>query len=169
MTQGRLYSIGELARLAGVTVRTIRYYIQEGLLPEAPLRGRYAGYDESYLDLLEQIRRMKEDFLPLREIRNRLERGAAAGRIPEEAPESAPGFPDLSTSPVLANFCRASPYLYAESRLESMPSLKGEQEGSQWERLELAEGLELHVRQPNRHPALLRALVDLAREFSRGE
>lgn len=168
MTQGRLYSIGELARLAGVTVRTIRYYIQEGLLPEAPLRGRYAGYDESYLDLLEQIRRMKEDFLPLREIRNRLERGATTGRTLEEAPESAPGFPDLSTSRFLVNHLRTS-YRGAESRLESMPSLKGEQEGSQWERLELAEGLELHVRQPNRHPALLRALVDLAREFSRGE
>jgi DNA-binding transcriptional MerR regulator len=31
-----LYAIGDLAELAGVSRRTIRYYVQEGLVP-APL------------------------------------------------------------------------------------------------------------------------------------
>ncbi|MDW7672951.1 MAG: MerR family transcriptional regulator [Bacillota bacterium] len=36
--QQRLYKIGDLAKLAGVTVRTIRYYEELGL-PDCPSRG----------------------------------------------------------------------------------------------------------------------------------
>src|ERR671918_138729 len=38
----RLYRIGELARLTGVPVKTIRYYSDLGLLPPAAVRG--SGY-----------------------------------------------------------------------------------------------------------------------------
>jgi DNA-binding transcriptional MerR regulator len=61
--------IHELAERAGVSVRTIRYYIAEGLLPAPTTRGRYAYYSQEYLDLIELIRRLKEAYLPLREIR----------------------------------------------------------------------------------------------------
>lgn len=61
--------IHELAERAGVSVRTIRYYIAEGLLPAPNTRGRYAYYSQEYLDLIELIRRLKEAYLPLREIR----------------------------------------------------------------------------------------------------
>jgi len=62
--------VHELAERAGVSVRTIRYYITEGLLPAPTTRGRYAYYSEEYLDLIELIRRLKDAYLPLREIRS---------------------------------------------------------------------------------------------------
>ena len=63
------YLIGELAEKASTTVRTIRYYTEEGLLPPPDIQGKYAYYSIEHLNRLELIRRMKEAFLPLREIR----------------------------------------------------------------------------------------------------
>jgi len=60
--------IHELAERAGISVRTIRYYIEEGLLPQPPSKGRYSSYSRIYLDRLELIRRLKESYLPLKEI-----------------------------------------------------------------------------------------------------
>ena len=64
--------IGELARRSGVTVRTVRYYIEEGLLPEPPLRGKYGEFDESYIQRIQLIRRLKEERLAIADIRQRL-------------------------------------------------------------------------------------------------
>ena len=50
------YQINELAKRAGVSVRTIRFYIDEGLLPAPTNRGRYSTYTDEYLDRLELIR-----------------------------------------------------------------------------------------------------------------
>ena len=61
--------IHELAARAGISVRTIRYYIEEGLLPQPSYQGKYSYYSLKYLDRLELIRRLKESYLPLREIR----------------------------------------------------------------------------------------------------
>ncbi|OGO29595.1 MAG: hypothetical protein A2136_07755 [Chloroflexi bacterium RBG_16_54_11] len=61
--------IHELAERAGVSVRTIRYYIEEGLLPQPKYEGRYSYYKTEFLDRLELIRRLKDSYLPLREIR----------------------------------------------------------------------------------------------------
>src|SRR5512136_2217946 len=61
--------IHELAERAGISVRTIRYYIEEGLLPQPSYQGKYSYYSPSYLDRLELIRMLKESYLPLREIR----------------------------------------------------------------------------------------------------
>ncbi|MCL4562693.1 MAG: MerR family transcriptional regulator, partial [Chloroflexi bacterium] len=55
--------IHELARRAGVSVRTIRYYIEEGLLPPPGNLGRYSLYGEEYLDRLELIRQLKAAYL----------------------------------------------------------------------------------------------------------
>jgi len=75
--------IGELAARSGVTVRTIHYYIEEGLLPSPPLRGKYGDFGESYLSRLQLIRRLKEERLSIPAIRQRL---AAMGLMP--APQS---------------------------------------------------------------------------------
>jgi len=61
--------IHELAERAGISVRTIRYYIEEGLLPQPAYQGKYSYYTLNYLDRLELIRRLKDSYLPLREIR----------------------------------------------------------------------------------------------------
>lgn len=66
------YSLDELTALAETTPRTVRYYIAEGLLPPAVSAGPKSGYTAAHLDRLRLINRMKEAYLPLREIRQRL-------------------------------------------------------------------------------------------------
>lgn len=68
------YSLGDLARLADVTPRTIRYYIAQGLLPSPEAAGPATRYGEGHLARLRLIRRLQRDHLPLAEIRLRLER-----------------------------------------------------------------------------------------------
>lgn len=67
MVKGR-YSISVLADKAGVTPRTIRYYIDEGLLPPPGTTGRYATYSEEYLIRLRLIKALQDAHLPLKEI-----------------------------------------------------------------------------------------------------
>ncbi len=73
MTEAGFYQIGELAERAGVTPRTIRYYTAEGLLPPPDTRGRYALYGEDHVLRLQLITRLKEAYLPLTEIKARIE------------------------------------------------------------------------------------------------
>jgi len=73
MSEEPRYTISELADLAGVTPRTIRYYTAEGLLPPPDARGRYALYGEEHLLRLQLIGRLKDAYLPLGEIKARLE------------------------------------------------------------------------------------------------
>ncbi|MBA4421348.1 MAG: hypothetical protein C0391_09395 [Anaerolinea sp.] len=63
------YLIHEVAEEAGVSTRTIRYYISEGLLPPPATRGRYSYYDPAYIDLIRLIRSLKDSYLPLKEIK----------------------------------------------------------------------------------------------------
>ena len=75
MPKGTQYDLDELARLSGLTVRTIRYYIQQRLLHASGHRGPGASYDAGHLARLRLIRRLQADHLPLAEIRRRLETG----------------------------------------------------------------------------------------------
>jgi DNA-binding transcriptional MerR regulator len=61
--------IGELARRAGVSVQTVRYYEGRGLMPE-PDRARsgYRQYDRSDVSRLRFIRRAQEMGFTLAEI-----------------------------------------------------------------------------------------------------
>jgi DNA-binding transcriptional MerR regulator len=73
MPEEMLYTIGQLAQLAGVTPRTIRYYTAEGLLPRPDARGQYALYGEQHLLRLQLIAHLKESYLPLGEIKAQIE------------------------------------------------------------------------------------------------
>lgn len=66
------YSLAELARVTGVTPRTVRYYIAQGLLPGANEAGPGASYDADHLARLRLIRELQRQHLPLAEIRTRL-------------------------------------------------------------------------------------------------
>ena len=72
MPEDATYSISELADLAGVTPRTIRYYLAQGLLPSAGQTGPGTRYSASHLARLRVIRGLQAEHLPLAEIRNRL-------------------------------------------------------------------------------------------------
>ena len=65
-------SLGELTDAAQVSVRTVRYYIAEGLLPPPEGTGPGSAYTQGHLDRLRLIQRLKEVYLPLKEIRRRL-------------------------------------------------------------------------------------------------
>ena len=67
------FDLSELSVAAGVTPRTIRYYVQQGLLPSPGTRGPGTRYDRAHLDRLQLIRRLQREHLPLAEIRKRLE------------------------------------------------------------------------------------------------
>ena len=68
----REYTLDELSKLADVTPRTVRYYIAEDLLPPPIVGGRNATYSQEHLDRLVAIGGLKAMYLPLREIRHRL-------------------------------------------------------------------------------------------------
>ena len=54
--------IGDLARIAGTTPRTIRYYEEVGLLPEAGERpaGRHRLYTQAEVERLQEVMRLKD-------------------------------------------------------------------------------------------------------------
>jgi len=63
------YNIGELAGLGGVSRRTVRYYVQEGLIPPPAGLGRGAHYGREHLEALLRVKSMQERGLMLEEIR----------------------------------------------------------------------------------------------------
>lgn len=68
--QAKAYTISQLARLAGVTVRTLHYYDQIGLLtPSARTEAGYRLYGRADLLRLQQILFFRELDMPLAEIR----------------------------------------------------------------------------------------------------
>ena len=99
MPDDERYSLTELADLAGVTPRTVRYYLAQGLLPAVGPTGPGSKYDAGHLARLRLIRRLQAEHLPLAEIRRRLEtlddggdprarrRGASRRRRPDTALE----------------------------------------------------------------------------------
>src|SRR5690606_31465250 len=74
------YTVDEVARLTGTTVRTIRWYQSEGLLPSPRRSGRVAIYDGEHVARLESIRDLQAHGLTLTAIRRLLDRapGSAA-------------------------------------------------------------------------------------------
>jgi DNA-binding transcriptional MerR regulator len=69
MVQQQEYGIAELAELGGVSRRTVRYYVQEGLLP-APLGvGRGRHYGPTHLAQLLRVKALQEEGRSLTAIR----------------------------------------------------------------------------------------------------
>ncbi|MFF0157904.1 MerR family transcriptional regulator [Streptomyces sp. NPDC005263] len=80
------WSIGELAERAGVTVKTVRFYSDRGLLPEASRSGGgHRRYGPEALERLRLIRSLRALDLPLPEVRRVLEDEGAAGGVLEDA------------------------------------------------------------------------------------
>ncbi|HAW59249.1 MAG TPA: hypothetical protein DCX03_09620 [Bacteroidales bacterium] len=66
-------TIDVLEKHSGLSIRTLHYYMQKGLLPSPDKRGKYASYSQEHLDRLDLILILKEMHLPLKEIRNLLD------------------------------------------------------------------------------------------------
>jgi DNA-binding transcriptional MerR regulator len=69
MPDEKSYTIGELAQAAEVTIRTVRYYVAIELLPPPESGGRAATYSDKHVARLNLIKILKDEFLPLHEIR----------------------------------------------------------------------------------------------------
>lgn len=72
------YGLDELAELGGVSRRTVRYYIQEQLLPPPLGVGRGPHYGPEHLEALQRVKGMQEAGLTLEAIRR-----ALSGRGPD--------------------------------------------------------------------------------------
>lgn len=66
------YQIRDLAHEAGVTVRTVHYYVSEGLLPPPLGDGRRARYSNGHLARLKLIAALRDEGLSLTAIRARV-------------------------------------------------------------------------------------------------
>lgn len=69
------YSLQQLATLAGTSGRTVRYYIEQGLVDRPDGETRAATYGARHLERLNQIRTWQEAGLSLEEIREALRQG----------------------------------------------------------------------------------------------
>ena len=66
-----MWKVGEVAELAGISVRTLHYYDEIGLLrPEYVTEAGYRMYSESDLERLQQILFFRELDLPLKSIQD---------------------------------------------------------------------------------------------------
>jgi DNA-binding transcriptional MerR regulator len=151
----------ELADRAGVSVRTVRYYIQQGLLPKPEARGPGAHYKEEHLDRLLLIKRLQKEHLPLAEIRRAIESGAAETSAPRTARDYVRSV--LGKPPELM-LRESSPTLFSAAPSEELPGTR-----AQWERITLAPDIELHIRRPLTRAANKQVdrLIDAARDILR--
>ena len=69
------YTIKDLCEITGYTRRTIRYYIQEGLLDPPAGRGRGGFYFDSHLKRLREIKSLQDKGLKLSTILDVLKKG----------------------------------------------------------------------------------------------
>lgn len=138
-----IYRLSELADAAGVTPRTVRYYIAQGLLSSPGRLGAGTRYGSEHLDRLHLIRRLQDQGLSLAEIRDRLD------------PRPAPMLADAGWAPL-------EPRL-AMRRAAPMPRAAAPVARSVWERIILGPDLELQVRRP--HDGATQRLVDEIRSL----
>jgi DNA-binding transcriptional MerR regulator len=95
VSRSREFKLQELADAAEVSARTVRYYVQRGLLPAPVFRGKDSTYGEEHLLRLRAIKRLQAEYLPLDAIEAALARAdeAALRTLAEGAPRSPPGKP----------------------------------------------------------------------------
>ena len=167
------YDLNELSDRAGVTPRTVRYYIQQGLLPAPDAQGPATRYGQAHLDRLLLIRQPR----------------GSISRWPRSAPSSR-ALRDEDVSRVLSTSRPSEAALFGRRLRALGPG--GQRAGppspppaswrppagrssspvkSQWERISLAPDVELHVRRPLTRDANRRVekLLDLARQILQEE
>jgi DNA-binding transcriptional MerR regulator len=70
----RTYSIGQLAKLSGVSARRLRFYADEGLLPSARTQSGYRLFCDADLVRIDLIKHLRNADVPLNDIREVLAR-----------------------------------------------------------------------------------------------
>ena len=88
IVQKKQYTIQDLSELTGYSRRTIRFYIQEGLLHPPSGRGRGGYYYDSHLNKLSQIKSLQDQGLKLESIAEILTQPDALSAQAAEIPPS---------------------------------------------------------------------------------
>ena len=181
------YNLTELADLAGVTPRTVRYYLSQGLLQAVGTAGPGAKYDDGHLARLQVIRRLQREHQPLAEIRRQLEllddaqiRDLAEPPAPEPGDSALEYIRRILSSPATAE-SPAPSALASRAMPAGLPpiaptapaapasdvSTEPRVERSQWERIALTPDVEIHIRRPLPRSTAKRVdrLVSIARDL----
>ena len=95
------WKLTDLADEAGVSPRTVRYYVQRGLLPAPAFRGPETAYGREHLLRLKAIKRLQAKYLPLDAIQRELARlgPAELEGLAERGEWSGPGTGGASGAP----------------------------------------------------------------------
>jgi len=189
------FTIEELARLLGLKPRTIHFWKQTGLF-EGPGAGPGARYDEEHLGTLFLIDQLRSGGTSLAEIKKEISRQSSADlrRLAEQAkatPKPPPptareliaGWLSKSSGPTRSSaHTRASggratggadatgvSALRTTRQAGHSPQSTPASSSGAWERVPLADGVELHVRQPSTSASrkLVRELMACAQRFSK--
>jgi len=176
-----------LAEAAGVTTRTVRYYVSQGLLPSPGTRGPGTKYDRALIDRLQLIKLLQQQHWPLAKIREHLD------ALDEDGVRHALGAPpELPLSESALTYVRsvmnesdAMPLsAAAATRMSARPprqvaethdlfgaaqpkTAKWDIRRSTWERIKIAPDVELALRRPLSPDMnkLVDRLLEAARDF----
>jgi DNA-binding transcriptional MerR regulator len=182
--QGQKLTIEDLAELVDVPVRTIRFYITEGLIPGPEGRGKATTYTEEHLLRLRLVRRLAEQRVPLTEIKAQTdpltlaevkallqEQAAHEAELAQVAQDDSPRAYVAALLDQARSFketpSRQTPRRSSKTRgmVIREPDIRPPTEV--WQRHELAPGVELHVRQDA--AARARSLIDALLRMARGQ
>lgn len=86
MKEEKHFTLEELSTLTGFPRRTIRYYMQSGLLPGPEGANRGAYYLPDHLDRLLEIRKWQQAGIGLRRIRELLTGTDSLSAVPDKTP-----------------------------------------------------------------------------------
>jgi DNA-binding transcriptional MerR regulator len=100
MNEQQRYSLDELASLTGLTRRTVRYYIQEGLVDRPIGAGRGAHYTPAHLEQLLEVRRWQQAGVSLEKIRDLRAPDAALSAL---AARPVPGSVEVRSHVIVAD------------------------------------------------------------------
>ena len=170
------FTITELSTLSGVPVRTIRYYVAQGLIPSPGREGAATRYGEATLARLRLVKQLQAAHQPLSGIRERLSAlsdddviGLAATPEPPPAEDALEYVRSLLGRP--AGLAASEPHVALRAgrflrdvdlapralslapaepvRTDAPPTpTPAPPERSQWDRIVLEPDIELHVRRP---------------------
>ncbi len=128
------YTIGELAASTGVTPRTIRYYVTQGLLPPGIQSGHQRVYSEEHESRIREIKRLKGQYLPLKVIRDILD---GTAELPDDG-----GLPETNGKTV----CEGPPPLCVRSEERALYGTEQPTDATpeDWVRVKVGPGVEIH-------------------------
>jgi Ca-activated chloride channel family protein len=143
----------ELAKLTGISMRTIRLYLEKHVLPRPPFRGPATRFQRQHLLWLLAIRRLRAtEKLELAAIRTRLQTLSAPDIEAFATRDLPPGV--LTNALGVQSVARPSATTPPTDRAGvSLDATAPARDGGnalavpRWARVELALGLELHVRE----------------------